>query len=165
MKPKLLFKLDYGANPLWSNDGFTRQKFGYNIDNLKDLGLSDATIELSNFVTALYWARLNPIYQGLPSFWSGEMHAFFQNKIRQLLTDILTEIGNLYDVQNKEENEINALIDRQKIDMDLNAFLNNPNDYYRKKGITFSKTEEDQKLLIDLEYAKWEKIEMEILNK
>ena len=157
--------LDYETTPLWSNDEFTIQKFGYNIDNLKDLGLSDETIELSQFVMNLYYDRLNPIYQMLPSFWSGEMHMYFQNKLRQLFECILTDIGNKYDIENKAESEINSNIDVHQINAELNNFLTNPNLYYRKNGITIYKTDEEEKFFIGLEYEKWRKIELEILNK
>ena len=137
MKPKIKFMLDYGANPLWSNDEFTRQKFGYNIETLEDLGLSYKTIELSKLVTELHWDRLNPIYQMLPSFWSGEMYLFFQNKLRLLFDSILTDISNVYDIENKEEDQLNQTIDIQKINSELRQFLFDPTSYYRTNKISF----------------------------
>ncbi|MFD0991034.1 hypothetical protein ACFQ1R_13075 [Mariniflexile jejuense] len=165
MKPKLKFMLDYGTNPLWSNDEFTSQKFGYHIDRLEDLGLSAKTIELSKIVTSLYWDRLNPIYQMLPSFWSGEMHLFFQRKLKELFELVVDEIGNDYEIENKEEQEINTTIDTQNIDIEVNEFLKNPNSFYRRNGIKFNKTDDEEKRYVALEYEKWMKIESEILNK
>ena len=156
--------LDYGANPLWSNDEFTRQKFGYNIDKLEDLGLSDKTIELSKFVTDLYWDRLNPIYQKLPSFWSGEMSLFFQNKLRFLFDRILTEIDNAYDIENKEEIELTQIIDIQKINTELNQFLFDPVSYYRTNKISFIGEDEEEKLKVALEFKKWKQKELILLE-
>ena len=164
MKPKLEFMLDYGASPLWSNDEFTRQKFGYNIDKLEDLGLSDKTIELSKFVTDLYWDRLNPIYQMLPSFWSGEMSLFFQNKLRFLFDRILTEIDNAYDIENKEEIELTQIIDIQKINIELNQFLFDPASYYRTNKISFIGQDEEEKLKVALEFKKWKQKELILLE-
>ena len=163
MKPKLTFMLDYGANPLWSNDEFTRQKFGYNIEKLEDLGLSDKTIELSSFVTGLYWDRLNPIYQMLPSFWSGEICLFFQSKLQLLFDRILIEIGNAYDIENKEESELTQTIDIQKINTELNQFLFDPASYYRTSKISFIGQDEEEKLKVDLEFKKWKQIELTLL--
>ena len=164
MKPKLKFMLDYGANPLWSNDEFTRQKFGYNIDNLGDLGLSDKTIELSKLVTELYWDRLNPIYQMLPSFWSGEMCLFFQNKLGQLFDSILTEISNVYEIENKEDDELTQSIDIQTINAELRQFLFDPASYYRTNKISFNGQDEEEKLQVDLEFKKWKQKELTLLG-
>jgi hypothetical protein len=165
MKPKLKFMLDYGANPLWSNDEFTRQKFGHNIDNLQDLALSDKTIELSKFVTELYWDVLNPIYPMLPSFWSGEMHLFFRGKLNQLFDRILNEIGSIYDIENREEIELNSHIDIQKINFEVKEFLGNPNMYYRTNGISHNKTDEEEKKYVAIEYEKWRQKELALLGK
>ena len=72
-KYKLKFLLDYGCDCLWSADDETEKKYGYQIDNLSEVGLSEQTIGLSEYVSDLFGYRLNPIYQMLPSFWSGEM--------------------------------------------------------------------------------------------
>jgi hypothetical protein len=164
MKSKLQFMLDYGVNPLWSNDEFTCQRFGYNIDNLKDLGLSDKTIELSQFVAELYWARLNPIYQVLPSFWSGEMCVFFQIKVGQLFDSILTEIGNNYDIENREVEEITQIIDIHKTNSELRQFLSDPAAYYRRNRISFSGQDEEERKKTELEFYKWNQREQIILG-
>ena len=55
--------LDYGSNCLWGFDDKTKNKFGYHINNLSELGLSKETIDLSDFVNELNCTFLNPIYQ------------------------------------------------------------------------------------------------------
>ena len=164
MKPKLKFMLDYGANPLWSNDEFTRQKFGYNIDKLEDLGLSDKTIELSKLVTDLHWDRLNPIYQMLPSFWSGEMYLFFYRKLGQLFNSILSDISDVYDIENKEEDQLTQTIDIQKINSELRQFLFDPASYYRTNKISFIGQDEEEKLKVETEFRKWKQKELLLLE-
>ena len=156
--------LDYECNSLWGDDEFTVQKFGNNIEDLENLGLTKKTIELSKFVTELHYKRLNPIYQTLPSFWYGEMHLYFQNQLKQLFENILNEIGKDFEIENTLKQEINSKIEIEKINFELKEFLNNPNLYYRQNGISINKSDEDEKQFIDLEYQKWKKIELEILN-
>ena len=68
-KPKLKFMLDYECSVLWANDDITRSAFGYNV-NLKDISTSQIAINLESLVIDMLNHALNPIYQGLPTFWS-----------------------------------------------------------------------------------------------
>jgi len=156
--------LDYGVNPLWSNDNLTEQKFGFYIKNLKDIGLSDKTILLSEFVTNLYSDRLNPIYQMLPSFWSGEMCLYFQKKLGELFDNILCEIGSQFEIENKEQNELNLKIDIQKKNVELGQFLDNPALYFRTKNISYSGTDLEEKTKVLIAYEKWKQKEIQLLG-
>lgn len=78
MKPKIYFELDYTNSFLWGADEYTKNTFGYNIDDFLLLGLSKETIKLSEYLAKLYYESLNPLYPPLISFWSGEMFVWFQ---------------------------------------------------------------------------------------
>ena len=88
-KYKFKFMLDYDCNCLWGVDEKTKNKYGYSIINLIELGLSEKTIKLNNLIIEIYYTNLNPIYQGLPSFWSGEMYKYFQDKVIELYNCII----------------------------------------------------------------------------
>ena len=159
-KYKLKFMLDYGCDCLWSADDETETNFGYQIDNLSDVGLSEPTIGLSEYVSDLYGFRLNPIYQMLPSFWSGEMHLFFQNKVKELYGKVVTDTENKFEiiVSESADREMNEKIDIAKINNDLKKFVDNPEEYFMNNGIHFN----DKFSLINevrKEYENWKKAE------
>ena len=97
-KYRFQFMLDYECNWLWGFDEKTQNKYNYNIDDLTVLGLSEEAIKLNELVMELYWTSLNPIYQNFPSFWSSEMHKYFQEKVIELYNKIKNEVGNLYEI-------------------------------------------------------------------
>ena len=163
MKPKLKFMLDYGANPLWAKDNLSRVECGCQIDNLEELGISKSTIDLANYVSELYWERLNPVYQGLPSFWSGKMHIFFQNKLKELLFKIESELKEQYQIENFEEANMYMKINVHEINAILFNLLTDPIGYFIMNGITF-KSEENLIKEITNEYNKWKEKENIILN-
>ena len=158
MKPRLRFVFDYGCNPLWSTDDITNEKFGYHIDDLSKLGLSNKTIKLAEHCSDMFYNYLNPVYQGFPSFWSGRMYAFFQFSIKRLFDQIGNEIGMEYEIQNEELDRFNEIIDSNKIDSDLSSFVSNPVDFALKKGVNF-RSEEELKREIRNTYKEWEEKE------
>ncbi|MHC6204047.1 hypothetical protein ACYULU_12740 [Breznakiellaceae bacterium SP9] len=155
-KYKLKFELDYGCDCLWSADDETEKKFGYHIENLSDVGLSETTIGLSEYVSDLYYFRLNPIYQMLPSFWSGEMHLFFQTKVIELYKKVVADIGSKFEISVSESanREMDEKIDIAKINNDLKIFVDNPVEYFIRNNIHFT----DKQSLLDevkREYENW----------
>ena len=139
-KYKLKFMLDYGCDCLWSADDKTEQKFGCQIENLSDIGLSEPSIGLSEYVSDLYSFRLNPIYQLLPSFWSGEMCLFFQNKVIELYNKVIIDIGDKFEIVVSESanKAMVEKIDIVKINDDLEKFIDNPVEYFINNGIHFN---------------------------
>jgi hypothetical protein len=153
---KLKFMLDYGCDCLWSANDETEEKFGYQIENLSDVGLSETTIGLSEYVSDLYDFRLNPVHPMLPSFWSGEMHLFFQTKVIELYKKVVADTGNKFEIMVSESanSEMNEKIDITKINSDLKNFVDNPVEQFINNNIHFN----DKQSLIDevkREYENW----------
>jgi hypothetical protein len=163
-KYKLRFMLDYGCNCLWSEDKITENRFGYHIKNLNDVGLTETTIQLNEYVSDLYYLRLNPIYQSLPSFWSGEMHLFFQNKLMELYNKVVEELSDKFEIVIPDitKNEMNEKIDVVKINSDLKKFVEDPVAYFTNKGISFYG---EQSLIdeVNTEYENWKKEEQKYI--
>jgi hypothetical protein len=160
---QLKFMLDYQCNPLWSNDDESREKYGFEIDNLEEIGLSNDTIRLSKLVADLHLEILNPIYQPLPSFWSGKMHRYFQEMVRKLYRNIILEIGNDFEIKNKELELIENDFNEAQIDKSLEGFITDPVTYFRKRNISFGS---DQELINEVadEYKKWKEREIILLK-
>ncbi len=138
-KYELKFMLDYGCNCLWSDNEKTRDKFGYQVD-LSDVGILWSTIELSELVDDLHNLRLNPIYQNLPSFWSGEMHLYFQKKVIKLYNKIKKELDRdmfILNVSESAKREMECKIDVELINRKLNIFVSNPIKYFSENNINF----------------------------
>lgn len=155
MKPKIKYKFDYGCYPIWAVDDKSIDQFGFNISDLKGLGLSGKTIKLIEFNCEMFDNYLNPVYQMFPSFWSGRMHAFFQYSIKFLYKQITAEIGTEYEIENHEIERFNEKIDIEKIDNDLKSFVNNPAEFAIKKGISFNSSEE-LKAEIQTAFSEWD---------
>lgn len=154
---------DYGCYPLWAIDDEIRERFGYNISELDKLGLSASTIKLINLNSKYYDSRLNPIYQGFPSFWSGRMHAFFQFSIKYLLEKINKEIGDRYQIENHEMEEFDREIDIERIDSFVAEFVNDPVKYAIENGISFH-SEESLRQEISSAYKEWSDKEYKIYS-
>ncbi|MBV7440838.1 hypothetical protein KRX57_05340 [Weeksellaceae bacterium TAE3-ERU29] len=165
-KYTLKFMLEYECNTLWANDEKTEAKFGYHIDDLTEVGLSLSTIKLNNIVKELYYLRLNPIYPGFPSFWSAKMHLFFQEKVRNLYQAIIKDTKNNFKVIVPEftVEELNEEINSEKIDIELDKFINNPTEYCNKHSILFNNRQDLEKEIM-IEYRKWKIKEENILKK
>jgi len=162
---KFKFMLDYGCNCLWGFDEKTQNKYGYHIEDLTELGLSKETIKLNDLVDELNCTYLNPIYQGFPSFWSGEMHKYFQSKVTELYKNIEKEVGNLYEIILHESSKdlIEKEINMAEINNFIEDFIANPIKYI-PKGI-YIKDEIIFKKEITEEYNKWKEKEKRILVK
>jgi len=155
---------DYGTNVLWANDIITSEKFGYLIDNLKELGLSEETINLNNEIVELSAQILNQIYPPLPSFWSGKMFEYYQSKLKILYSKILDEIGEEFEIENKEKEFMNEAIDVIGIDKELKSYLENPTKYYMQNNVSNSLSEEVSRIEAKKEYDNWIKKEIEYLK-
>ena len=164
MKYKLKLLTDYGTNVLWANDIITSEKFGYLIDNLKEVGLSEETINLNNEIAELSYQILNQIYPPLPSFWSGKMLEYYQSKLKLLYSKILDEIGEEFEIKNKEKEFMNEVIDVIGIDKELKSYLENLARYYMKNSVSNSLSEEDSRIEAKKEYENWIKKEIEYLK-
>lgn len=130
---KLKFMLDYNCNPLWGYDQETIQKYGYHIDDLAELGLSENTMSLSNHLIEIFNTLVNPIYQSFPSFWSKEMCSYFNQQVKKLFTEINHEIGTKFEIFNLVKD----------IESDnLKEFLENPAKYCIENNIHFKQENE-----------------------
>jgi hypothetical protein len=89
---------------------------------------------------------------------------FFQIKVGQLFDSILTEIGNNYDIENREVEEITQIIDIHKTNSELRQFLSDPTAYYRRNRISFSGQDEEERKKTELEFYKWKQREQIILG-
>jgi hypothetical protein len=121
--------LDYGSDFLWADDQETEDLYGYQVDLVR-LGIPEATLALHEFVSYLYHMRLNPIYQNFPSFWSGETHLFFQEKVIQPYNDIKAAVRDGLEIAVAESTaiEMNEQIDVVLINNTLKDFVLNPAD-------------------------------------
>lgn len=146
---------DYGCYPIWAVDDKSIERFGFNIEDLKGLGLSGKTIKLIEFNCEMHDSYLNPVYQMFPSFWSGRMHAFFQYSIKFLFEQIIEEIGTEYEIENQEIERFNEKIDIEKIDNDVKSFVDNPAEFATKNGISFSSNDE-LKEEIQIAFNEWD---------
>lgn len=163
-KYKIRFFLEYGSfSPLWSDDDFMRERFGYEID-LEDLNLSNDVIELSKYMSDVHYYYLNPIYQPLPSFWSAEMYVFFQNKVQILFDRIKIELNDKYEISN--ECYFYYLTNDEILDFKtrLNLYLENPYKHYKENGILSGSSEQEEFKMIRIVYEKWIEIEQNILQ-
>lgn len=151
---KLKFLLDYTDSPIWSNDDETRQKFDYNIVDLESLGLSPSTRIKIHSLMKLFTQRLNPVYQGFPSMWSGRMHIFFQEFLKHVFELISNELSEKYQLENLEHSSMYEIIDHKKIDRELANFLENPSTYADSKGIFYT-SKEKLKEEIQQAYKNW----------
>ncbi|MCC7318247.1 MAG: hypothetical protein IT219_06905 [Bacteroidales bacterium] len=139
---QLKFLLDYTDSPLWANDPVAEKTFGYHVADLEGLGLRPETVALLNAVTRLYQNRLNPVYQGFPSFWSGQMFVAFQHLVKQAYEQVVQELGDRFEVKNGELALTTETIHVEKIDADLQAFLADPALFAREHGVVFGSVEE-----------------------
>lgn len=130
---KLKFMLDYNCNPLWSYDEETIQKYGYQVDDLAELGLSENTISLSNHLIEIFNTLLNPIYQDFPSFWSKVMCNYFNQQVKNLFAEINNEIGTKFEI-------VNLVKDIEPDN--LKEFLENPAKYCTENNIHFKEVNE-----------------------
>jgi hypothetical protein len=145
--------LDYTESPIWANDQEAESLYGYNID-LHTLNLQPGTITQIRTITNLFSERLNPIYQGFPSLWSGRMHLFYQLFIRHVYDEIKNQIGKEFEIENKELQLMTEEIDVAEIDRTLEEFILNPTDYADKKGIKYN-SKDDLKKDIQEALAEW----------
>ena len=157
--------LDYGCNCLWSANYASEKEFGYHIDDLDSIGLSNSTIFLNEIIIKLFSDRLNIIYPVLPSFWSGEMQLFFQKKVKELYKNIIAELGDKFDIEISKSalSEMNDEIDIDKINTELKVFIENPVEYFIKNKIEFN----DKQSLIEevkREYKNWQIKESDYLD-
>ena len=162
---KFLFMLEYGCDCLWAADDKTKNKFGYQIKNLSEVGLTNSTQGLSEFVSELYELRLNPIYQMLPSFWSGKMHKHFQDKVTKLYNQVVIEISDKFDivVSKSAEQEMKEHLDIDMLNQNLKKFVDNPVDHFFVNKIHFN----DKETLINevkFEFEKWKIQELKIFT-
>lgn len=145
--------LDHTESPLWANDQETESIYGYNID-LQSLNLLPGTITRIRSITNLYSEKLNPIYQGFPSLWSGRMQLFYQLFIRHVYDEITNQIGKEFEIENKELPLMTEHIDVDEIDKNLEEFILNPTDYADKKGISYNSKDELRRDIQEA-LAKW----------
>jgi len=162
---KLKFMLDYNCNLLWSISEATRERFGFNIEDLSTLGLTEKTIQLNDFVKDVYAMYLNPIYQGLPSFWSVEMHLVFRKMLKSLYFKMIKELGAKFEIENFESEYI---INSEKIDLEqkkLQSFIEDPIAYYNICGISHGENVDTEKFEVISEYNSWKRIETKLIEK
>jgi predicted AlkP superfamily phosphohydrolase/phosphomutase len=150
--------------PLWTNDPYTREQFGYNVD-LEEIGLTPATIALARLCSDLYWDRLNPVHPLFPELWSGEMCLFYQQNVKRLYDSIIREIGDKFEILNEVEGIMTADIDVRQINWDLAKFLADPMAYAFEHGIDFNVAPEQGKAIMHSAYKKWKKRESSILTR
>ena len=166
LKPRITYMFDYGCFPLWLVDEEVGDEFGYNIDvdECAKLGLSESTIQLINLNCAYYETKLNPVYQGYPSFWSGRMHTFFQLNSRFLLEKIVSDIGDKFLVKNHITNELSTRIDIEQVDALVAEFVHDPVHYSNMNDVTFQ-SEGNLRIEIAEAYVVWVEKEVKILSK
>ena len=150
--------LEYAESPFWSADDESRNMYGYNI-NLDKLNLSKSSRVRINSIMRLYSSKLNPVYQGYPSLWSGRMNLFFQMFLKQVYSEIEKELKDKFELINYEYSTMNKEIDVEQIDILLEEFLSNPSLYADEKGITYKSKE---KLNEDIKNAKEEAEKLEL---
>jgi hypothetical protein len=127
MKYQIKYFFDYNCNScLWANDDKTKNKYNYNI-NLKKLKLDKEILELMNEIQVLKNNYLNPFYQMLPSLWNEDLCIVYNKKVKKLYNMIKKKLNNDFNIINNEK-EIHQ-------DKDLNYYIQNPEEYYIKKGI------------------------------
>lgn len=151
---KIKFMLEYAESPLWAIGDEAQAKYGYNID-LKDLNLHPNTIIRIKTMTQLYWEKLNPIYQGFPSFWSGRMNVSYQTLVNLVFNEIENQIGQYHEIINEEISFLTESINVDKIDLQLKDFISDPSYYSDKKGITY-KCKIDLKEKIRVAFEEWQ---------
>ena len=156
---KLKFLLDYTDSPLWANDAATESKFGYNITDLAGLGLKPDTIDQIHLMMEMFGEMLNPVYQGYPSFWSGRMFALFQRFANKVYQQLLDELGESVEVENREKAFLTEPIEVEKIDMELLMFLADPAKFSDENGVVYG-SKEALKLDVDAAYGVWVEKEM-----
>lgn len=149
--------LDYTESPFWAMDDESKQKFGYNV-GLNSLNLDENTVIRVKSITELFWQRLNPIYPGFPSLWSGRMHVFFQMFLKQVYSEIENTLRPKYKLVNDEHELMNRQIDVEQIDRELKEFLKDPSKYADANGISY-KSKERLKEEIQIAHRDWEQIE------
>ena len=149
--------LEYAESPFWSADDESRNMYGYNI-NLDKLNLSKSSRVRINSIMRLYSSKLNPVYQGYPSLWSGRMNLFFQMFLKQVYSELEKELKGKFDLINYEYSTMNKEIDVEQIDIVLEEFLSNPSLYADKNGVTYKSKE---KLNEDIKKAKEEAEKLE----
>jgi hypothetical protein len=100
-KGKLRFFFDYAAACLWADDVITRDQLGVGpIDCCLPLSAAaHALIEEVGFEQSGY---LNPIYPPDPSLWTQDLCNRFNAKVERLLCLIQEELGELYDIQDRQ---------------------------------------------------------------
>ena len=156
---KIKFLLEYTDSPFWSEDEESRKLFGNNIE-LKELNLSKSAMVRLNSIMNLYYSKLNPVYQGLPSLWSGRMNLFFQMFLKQVYSELKLELENKFELTNYEQKLMDNEIDVEQVDKNLTEFMNDPSEYADKNGINYkSKLEFNNKIRLAKEQA--EKLEFE----
>ncbi len=167
MKPQLRYLVEHLTNPIWGNDEFTKNKYGYEIKDLSVLGISSDTTEKCKLIGELYFDSLNEIYQILPSFWSGKMHKYFQSLVKDTLKNIQNEIGDKFEIIVADSTKllIEEQIDENKIDLYLFNYIENPIKYYNENGITNTGDEILEFNLTQSAYMKWKTKENIVLKK
>lgn len=152
--------LDYADSPIWAMDEEANAKFGYNV-NLQNLELHPDTVAHVETMITLYWAALNPVYQGFPSFWSGKMTVFFQMLVRQVYAEIEIQTAGKFEIFNWESELMNDKIDVDQIDDDLKEFIDNPSKYADTIGIIYqSQSRDELKEEIQNAYQAWKAKEL-----
>lgn len=154
---KLTFKLGE-ESPLWSSDKVSKAKFGNNITDFSLIKLSPKMILQVSSLSSLFKDRTNPIHPDFPSFWSGEMCAFYQKFTIHVFSELESRFRKFYELENKEIAFMNEKIHIDRINQNLRNFLSDPLKFANDMQIEYQDAEELKKSVI-VAYDRWKEKE------
>lgn len=96
-KYRLRYFYDWSCLPLWSANDAARDAFDYAID-LADLPLSDQTVVRVHEICNWHDTALNQAYPADSGPWAADECDRFNAAARQLLTDLLSELGPDFEI-------------------------------------------------------------------
>lgn len=134
MKPRIKFCFDYGCDPFWSDDDLSVELYGISNIDIKDLNLSEKTLNSICVVAYLNDTYLNPLYQCFPSFWRTELCDYYNQSADKAYLNSCLDLGDRVELVKGYSAGITE-------DERLAFFLSNPVGYCLQKGISFGDSE------------------------
>lgn len=130
MKPRIKFCFDYGCDPFWSDDDLSVELYGISNIDIKDLNLSEKTLNSICVVAYLNDTYLNPLYQCFPSFWRTELCDYYNQSADKAYLNSCLDLGDRVELVKGYSAGITE-------DERLAFFLSDPVEYCLQKRISF----------------------------
>jgi len=103
------------------------QNYYLNLEDMKNLGLSEELIQKIKNLGSWYSSYLNPVYQMLPSLWREQVCNAFNREANNVLSAVVAALPHIKII--KGFTDINE-------DQELYEYLQHPAQFCKKRGIS-----------------------------